>query len=95
VHWSDLKADQSLHRLRASLPVGGRALTLDEEVHPPRRLNNRRVQERFLERLVALLPPGVVPVIVANAGFKVPFYRAVERLGGAGSAGCGDATISA
>jgi hypothetical protein len=28
VDWLDLKADQSLHLLRASLPVGGRALTL-------------------------------------------------------------------
>ena len=81
VDWSDLKADQSLHLLRAALPVGGRALTLYEEVHPQRTLNNRRVQERFLERLATLLPPGVVPVIVADAGFKVPFYRTVERLG--------------
>jgi hypothetical protein len=28
IDWSDLKADQSLHLLRASLPVGGRSLTL-------------------------------------------------------------------
>lgn len=34
IDWSDLKADQSLHLLRASLPVGGRSLTLYEEVHP-------------------------------------------------------------
>ena len=81
VDWSDLKADQSLHLLRASLPVGGRALTLYEEVHGQRKLNNRRVQERFLERLAALLPPESAPTIVADAGFKVPFYRAVERLG--------------
>lgn len=81
VDWSNLKADQSLHLLRASLPVGGRALTLYEEVHGQRKLNNRRVQERFLERLAAMLPPQSVPTIVADAGFKVPFYRAVERLG--------------
>lgn len=81
IDWSDLKADQSLHLLRASLPVGGRALTLYEEVHKQRQLNNRRVQERFLERLAALLPPESAPTIVADAGFKVPFYRAVERLG--------------
>ncbi|MEA3275524.1 MAG: IS4 family transposase, partial [Pseudomonadota bacterium] len=31
IDWSDLKADQSLHLLRASLPVGGRSLTLYEE----------------------------------------------------------------
>jgi len=29
------KEDQSLHLLRASVPVGGRSLTLYEEVHPP------------------------------------------------------------
>jgi hypothetical protein len=81
IDWSDLKADQSLHLLRASLPVGGRSLTLYEEVHPQRRLNNRRVQQRFLQRLAELLPPHVAPVIVADAGFKVPFYREVERLG--------------
>ena len=81
IDWSDLKADQSLHLLRASLPVGGRSLTLYEEVHPQRRLNNRRVQERFLQRLAALLPAHTAPVIVADAGFKVPFYREVERLG--------------
>ncbi len=81
IDWSDLKADRSLHLLRASLPVGGRALTLYEEVHGQRKPNNRRVQERFLERLAAMLPPRSTPTIVADAGFKVPFYRAVERLG--------------
>jgi hypothetical protein len=81
IDWSDLKADQSLHLLRASLPVGGRSLTLYEEVHPQKQLNGRRVQEQFLQRLAALLPAHVAPVIVADAGFKVPFYREVERLG--------------
>lgn len=40
VDWSDLKADQSLHLLGASLPVGGRSLTLYEEVHPQQRENS-------------------------------------------------------
>jgi len=44
IDWSDLKADQSLHLLRASLPVGGRSLTLYEEVHPQGKLGNRQVQ---------------------------------------------------
>jgi hypothetical protein len=81
IDWSDLKADQSLHLLRASLPVGGRALTLYEEVHPQKKLGNRAVQHRFLQRLGELLPGGVAPIIVADSGFKVPFYREVERLG--------------
>jgi hypothetical protein len=81
VDWSDLKADQSLHLPRAALPVGGRALTLYEEVHPQSKLNNQLVHVRFLRRLAERLPPGTEPIIVADAGFKVPFYRAVERRG--------------
>jgi len=81
IDWSDLKEDQSLHLLRASVPVGGRSLTLYEEVHPQRNLGNRQVQHRFLQQLKALLPATAAPIIVADAGFKVPFYREVERLG--------------
>jgi hypothetical protein len=51
IDWSDLKRDQSLYLLRASLPVGGRSLTLYEEVHPQEKLGNRQVQHRFLQRL--------------------------------------------
>jgi hypothetical protein len=81
IDWSDLKKDQSLHLLRASVPVGGRSLTLYEEVHTQRNLGNRRVQHRFLQQLKALLPATAEPIIVADSGFKVPFYREVERLG--------------
>ncbi|MCU0613198.1 MAG: hypothetical protein MUE60_15605 [Candidatus Eisenbacteria bacterium] len=34
IDWSDLTANQSLHLLRASLPVCGRSRTLSEVVHP-------------------------------------------------------------
>ena len=81
IDWSDLKADQSLHLLRASLPVGGRSLTLYEEVHPQNKLANRVVQQRFLQRLAQLLPSHARPIIIADAGFKVPFYSEVARLG--------------
>jgi hypothetical protein len=35
IDWSDLKADQSLHLLRASLAVGGRSLKVDPENRTP------------------------------------------------------------
>ena len=56
VDWSDLKADRSLHLLRASLPVGGRDLTLYKKVHRQKNLGNRAVQQHFLQRMAALLP---------------------------------------
>jgi len=56
IDWGDLKADQSLHLLRASVPVGGRSLTLYEEVHPQPSLGGRQVQQRFLRRLAEFIP---------------------------------------
>jgi hypothetical protein len=80
IDWSDLKEDQSLHLLRASLPVGGRRLTLYEEVHTQRKLGNAQVQHRFLQRLKALLPATAQPIIVADSGFRVQFYREAAAL---------------
>jgi hypothetical protein len=78
---SPLTDDQSWQLLRAALPVGGRSITLYEEVHPVAKLGNRRVQQHFLERLHRMLPPQVTPIIVADSGFRTPFFRAVERFG--------------
>ncbi|MGH9624773.1 MAG: IS4 family transposase [Bryobacteraceae bacterium] len=81
IDWSEFSADGSQQLLRASLAVGGRALTLYEELHPLELLANRAVQHRFLDRLKALLPTDCLPILIADAGFRVPFFRYVERLG--------------
>jgi hypothetical protein len=74
-----LSDDQKFHVLRASLPTRGRALTLDEEVHPCSRLGNRGIQQAFLEILKTLLPLASHPIMVADSGFRMPFYRYVEH----------------
>ncbi len=79
IDWSPLCADQSWQLLRAALPVGGRALTLYEEVHPRSKLGNRKVQHRFLKRLKGMFPDRCQPIIVADSGFKTPFFRYVEQ----------------
>jgi hypothetical protein len=79
--WSPLTDDQSQQLLRASLPIGGRAITLYEEVHSLAKLGNRRVQPQFLARLQQLLPLHVTPIAVADSGFRTPFFRAVEDFG--------------
>ena len=81
IDWSPLTADQSQHLLRAALPTGGRSVTLYEEIHPVKKLGNRRVQQRFISSLQALLPANVTPIIVADSGFRTPFFREVESLG--------------
>jgi hypothetical protein len=81
VDWSDLSYDRKSQLLRASIPVGGRALTLYEEVHPLSRLGSRAVHRSFLERLAALLPSGCCPIVVTDAGFTVPWFRLVLARG--------------
>jgi hypothetical protein len=81
VDWSPLTADQHQQLLRAALPTGGRSVTLYEEIHSRKKLGNRRIQQQFLMRLQTLLPPTVTPIIVADSGFRTPFFREVEGLG--------------
>jgi len=67
--------------LRATLAAEGRGLTLYDEVHQKNRAGNPRVHQEFLEKLKSKLPEDCCPIIVVDAGFKIPFFRAVESLG--------------
>ena len=81
VDWSDVSDDQAFQKLRASVAVEGRALTLYEEVHPQSKSANRQVQNRFLKTLQRLLPEKCHPIIVTDAGFKNPWFKTVQALG--------------
>jgi len=81
VDWSDLKADQSWHLLRASVWLHGFALPIYEEVHPRSRLGSRKVQREFLLTLRMLLPDHVRPIVITDAGFQKPWFQEVQRLG--------------
>jgi len=79
VDWT--KVTDDFHALVAAVPIGGRAVTIYEEVHPERNLGNARVQAAFLRALADVLPRGCQPIIVSDAGFQGPFFRAVRRRG--------------
>ena len=81
IDWSDLNVDRSRQLLRAFIAVGGRAITLYEQIHPLEKLGNRKIQHSFLRQLADMLPDGSCPIIVADSGFRVPFFREVEKLG--------------
>lgn len=81
IDWSDFSKDSEQQLLRAAMPVGGRSLVLYEELHPLEHLGNRQVQHRFVDTLQALLPPGCKPIVIADSGFRVPFFRYIDSLG--------------
>lgn len=75
------KVTDDFHALVAAVPIGGRAVTIYEEVHPERHLGNAKVQATFLRALADVLPRGCRPIIVTDAGFYGPFFRAVGSRG--------------
>jgi hypothetical protein len=79
IDWTKLPGEQ--HALVAAVPVGGRALPIYAEAHRERWLGNPRVQAKFLCELARVLPTECVPVIVADAGFRTPFFASVRMLG--------------
>jgi hypothetical protein len=81
VDWSDLDNAQEYFLLRASTPVGGRALTLYEEVHTLRTKEKPKTHRNFLRQLRQLLPPHCRPILVTDAGFRTPWFKQVQDLG--------------
>ncbi|MCG5502266.1 IS4 family transposase, partial [Ectothiorhodospira lacustris] len=81
VDWSPIADDEGYHVLRASVPVGGQGRTVYQRCHPQKLYANPEVQAEFLSKLQEILPPGSVPIVVTDAGFKKPWFRAVSALG--------------
>jgi hypothetical protein len=67
--------------LVAAVPIGGRALPIYSEVHPLKKLGNGAVEKRFLCSLKAIVPEKCRCIIVSDAGFKGPFFKAVRDFG--------------
>src|SRR6185312_13089432 len=81
IDWSDLKEDRSWHLLRAAIPVGGRTLPILDMVFPGGQQGSPKAEKRFLQRLAQLLPEDVRPILITDAGFRAPWFRAVEAMG--------------
>jgi len=75
------KLTNNFHALVAAVPRCGHALPIYFELHPDSMQNNSDVEEKFLRRLSTIIPVGSKPIIVTDAGFRGPFFRAVLTLG--------------
>lgn len=81
VDWSDLKADRSWCLLRAAVPVHGVALPLLDMVFAGHENGSPKAEKRFLQRLKAVVPPSIRPIVVTDAGFRTSWFKAVSALG--------------
>lgn len=77
VDWSSVY-NYNFVMLRAAISIGGRAVTIYEEVHPEKKHTNHQVHLSFIANLKKILPEGTQPIICTDAGFKIPWFKAVE-----------------
>lgn len=81
VDWSDLQMHRKKFLLRAAVPVKGQTMTVLEAVYEPHEKQKPHIECDFLRRLRAIVPLGVRPIILTDAGFRRPWFRAVRKLG--------------
>ena len=81
VDWSEVEVGNGYVMLKAGVVVGGRAISVYEEVHPLKHYCKPKVHRGFLERLYQVVPQRCHPIIISDAGFRGPWFRAVESLG--------------
>lgn len=80
VDWSGVTHCGAFHMIRASIPFNGRSLIIYEEVHPENKKDNPKVNQNFLKNLARIVPKNCVPIVVTDAGFRNPWFKAVSKL---------------
>ncbi|QTL35390.1 IS4 family transposase [Pseudoalteromonas viridis] len=78
VGWSHADTRTKHCILRASIVSEGRAMTLYQQSALSYQYHCPKTQKRFLKMLKLILPNDCRPVIVTDAGFKVPWLKAVR-----------------
>ena len=81
IDWSCINPTTNLYVLRASVSVKGRSIVIYEKCYPKKKENNHTVHKEFLASLKNILPVCEAPVIVTDAGFRGPWFKAVRDLG--------------
>jgi hypothetical protein len=81
VDWSDCELGEHWMVLKAAVPVRGRSISIYERVYPFKRYNSPRAHREFLAALKSVLPVHCCPIVVTDAGFRGPWFRAVESHG--------------
>ncbi|WP_320110005.1 IS4 family transposase [Pseudomonas sp. B21-056] len=79
VDWSRIDAPGKAFLLRAAIPFAGRSYPIYESVHE--RESCPAHQKRMLQALALMLPADCIPVLVSDAGFRRPWFKAIEAQG--------------
>jgi hypothetical protein len=81
VDWSGLTNCGKFHFLRASVPVGGRALPILDIAFPQKYYGSQKAHKQFIKQLKAILPTTCCPIVVTDAGFRCPWFKLIKSCG--------------
>lgn len=80
VDWSGC-CQKAFHMLRASIVHDGRSITIYNEIHPQEKVGNHVIHKKFLANLKKLVPYNTKVVVMTDAGFITPWFKAVTNIG--------------
>lgn len=75
IDWSGLTRCGEYHFLRASVPVGGRALPILDMAFSLKNYMKQSSHELFIKQLKSILPHDCKPIIITDAGFRCPWFK--------------------
>lgn len=81
VDWSGLTKCGEFHFLRASVPVGGRSLTILDMSFCEADYCKPAAHKLFLKQLKQILPKNCWPIIITDAGYRCPWFKLVKSMG--------------
>jgi hypothetical protein len=81
IDWSGLTPCGAFHFLSGSVAINGRSLTLYDQAYPLKEYTSEKTHRDFLKTLQSLLPEDCRPIIITDAGFRNPWFRAVLSIG--------------
>ncbi|WP_280551819.1 IS4 family transposase [Halomonas sp. 25-S5] len=79
VDWSPIDDRGQQFLLRAAVPFAGRSLPIFEKVH--HKDGCQHCEAYLLAALAEILPDNATPILVTDAGFRNPWFQAVEARG--------------
>lgn len=77
IDWTQLDAKH--YALVAAVPIEGRAQPILAHVHPSAKQGTRQAHRKFLNALSVILPPGICPLLITDAGFESTWFEEVEK----------------
>lgn len=83
VDWSAAAPGGTFVELRAAVVwLGmGRGITVYQRVYPAAKQGNAKAERALLKALRRWIPRTMRVIVISDAGFRTPWFRAVERLG--------------